>query len=407
MYVTRMFYKREIKLIYYAALFTLLASSLMPSSVANAGCVGGSCGAGVTLTPDSGKVGTMVVLSIAGETFSEGDYEVCWSPTAAFEQGRTTVLARGHVSEGSTAVATSFTIPEAEYGVHYIQFRQLRRVVTFQFFVKPGLKVTPASSRPNATVTVNGQGFPAETGGRLTFDGKSTNLTIITNAVGSFTTEFTIPAASSGEHELVVTTEYPMTSASTKLEVLPTANVTNDIPDVPAKETGTQANATEHDSPQPLADTTSPPRPGPITPMGHRFGLVGTQTVSFKWSGANDPSGITYTLEVADNYDFIPTGLIIKRTGLTDTNCALDIAPGTYYWRVKAVDGAGNESEWSYVPYEFVVAEFSNFMHEFTELLKKIKFFYILGFIIAGLVVIRIFVLLIRAWLRRRKGYYY
>jgi len=369
--------------------------------------VEGNC-SGVSLTPDSGKVGTMVILSIAGYTFSEGDYEVCWSPTAAFEQDRTTVLASGHVSEGSTAVATSFTIPKAEYGMHYIQFRQLRNIVTFRFTVKPSLKVSPSSARSTSTVTIIGQGFPAEAGGKLTFDGKSINLTIITNDFGSFTKEFTIPAAATGEHEVTVSTEYPtMASASAKLEVLPTANVTNNTLDVPAKETGTQANATEHDSPQPLADTTPPPRPGPLAPMGHRFGLVGTQTVSFRWSGAADPSDITYTLEVADNYDFLPSRPIIRKTGLTETSCVLNIAPGTYYWRVKAVDGAGNESEWSYVPYEFVVAEFSNFIHEFIELLNRVKFFYILGFIIGGFVILRIFVLLIRAWLRRRRGYHY
>ena len=391
MYVTRIFHKRVTKLIYYAALFTLLASSLMPSSVANAGCVGGSCGTGVTLTPDSGKVGTMVVLSIAGDAFSEGDYEVCWSPTAAFEQGKTTVLTRGHVSEGSTAVATSFTIPEAEYGMHYIQFRQLRRLVTFQFFVKPSLKVSPTSSRPTSTVTIIGQGFPAEAGGRLTFDGKSTNSTIITNDVGSFTREFTIPAATTGEHEVTVSTEYPMASASAKLEVLPPATSANNTPDADAsaKDTGTQAHV--------ITDNKPPPKPGPLTPMGHRFGLLGNQLVSFSWSEVSDPSGITYTLEVADNYEFLPTKPIIKRTGLTETSCALNIAPGTYYWRVKAVDGADNESEWSYAPYVFVVAELSNFMHEFIELLKRVRFFSILGFIIGGLVVLRIIVLLIRA----------
>jgi hypothetical protein len=312
------------------------------------------------------------------------------------------VLARGQVSEDSTAVATSFNIPEAEYGMHYIQFRQLNKVFTFQFFVKASLKVSPYSVRYTSIVTIIGQGFPAESGGRLTFDGKSTNLTITTNNVGSFKKEFTIPAASSGEHELVVTTEYPMNSASTKLEVLSSANSASNTPDIMSEEANT-----EHDISQPLADITSPPRPGPLTPMGQRFGLIGTQTIPFKWSGISDSSGITYTLEVADNYEFLTNGLIIKRTGLTDTNCALDIAPGTYYWRVKAVDGAGNESEWSYVPHAFVVAELSNFMHEFIELLKKVKFFSILGFIIAGLVVIRIIVLLIRAWLRRRKGYYY
>jgi hypothetical protein len=351
----------------------------------------------------------MVVLSIAGDAFSEGDYEVYWSPTAFFEKDRTTVLVRGHVSEGSTSVATNFTIPEAEYGVHYIQFRQLRRAVTFQFSVKPSVKVSPTSALPASAVTIIGQGFPAKAGGKLTFDGKSTNVTIITNDVGGFTKEFTIPAAATGEHEVTASTEYPtMASAGAKLNVLPAASAINNTPDVSsANDTSTQAHAITDNSLQPLADTTPPPRPGPLTPMGHRFGLVGTQTVSFRWSGAADPSGITYTLEMADNYEFLPNRPIIRKTGLTETSCVLNIAPGTYYWRVKAVDGAGNESQWSYVPYEFVVAELSNFMHEFIELLKKVRFFSILGFIIAGLVVIRIIVLLIRAWLRRRKGYYY
>ena len=346
-------------------------------------------------------------MSITGKTFSEGEYEVCWSPTAAFEQGRTTILARGRVSEGSTSVATSFTIPEAEYGIHYIQFRQLGGVVPFQFFVNPGLKVSPPSVRSTSTVTIIGQGFPAEAGGRLTFDGKSTNLTIITNDAGSFTKEFTIPAAASGEHELIVTTEYPLATANAKLEVLPTTTSGNKTPDANANDNGMQSHSITDNSPKPPADTTPPPRPGPLTPMGHRFGLLGNQTVSFNWRGTSDPSGITYTLEVADNYDFLSASHIIRKTGLTETSCALDITPGTYYWRVKAVDGAGNESEWSYVPYEFVVSALSNLVHQFIELLNRIKFFYILGFIIVGFVILRIIVLLIRAWLRHRKEYWH
>jgi len=35
--IKRIFHKREIKLIYYAALFTLLVSSLMPTSAAGDG----------------------------------------------------------------------------------------------------------------------------------------------------------------------------------------------------------------------------------------------------------------------------------------------------------------------------------------------------------------------------------
>jgi hypothetical protein len=141
--------------------------------------------------------------------------------------------------------------------------------------------------------------------------------------------------------------------------------------------------------------------------MGHRFGLVGTQSVSFRWSEVTDPSGITYTIEVADNYDFLPNGSIMTKEGLTEASYTYDITPGAYYWRIKAVDGAGNESEWKPAPYPFVVAELSNYTHEFIALLKKAHILSIVGFIIAGLIVLRIIVLLIQAWLQRRRRYYY
>ena len=70
----------------------------------------GNC-SGVSLTPDKGKVGTRVVLTIMSSAFSlEGDYEVWWSPTITFEKDRTTVLKEGSVTRGSMAVTASFTL---------------------------------------------------------------------------------------------------------------------------------------------------------------------------------------------------------------------------------------------------------------------------------------------------------
>ena len=61
------------------------------------------------------------------------------------------------------------------------------------------------------------------------------------------------------------------------------------------------------------------------------------------WQGVDDPSGVYYVLEYADNAD------------MTDAVQMYTLSPylslegqelGTWYWRVKAVDGVGNESEW-------------------------------------------------------------
>jgi hypothetical protein len=43
---------------------------------------------------------------------------------------------------------------------------------------------------------------------------------------------------------------------------------------------------------------------------------------------------------------------------LTDTSCTVTLTPGVYFWRVKAVDGADNESEWSLSPVAFEVGIF-------------------------------------------------
>jgi predicted phage tail protein len=67
------------------------------------------------------------------------------------------------------------------------------------------------------------------------------------------------------------------------------------------------------------------------------------------WSEVNDPSGVTYSLQV-DSYSE-PSRRVIDEVGLID-NFYIPSSPlpeGTYYWRVKAIDGAGNESGWSSV----------------------------------------------------------
>jgi hypothetical protein len=65
------------------------------------------------------------------------------------------------------------------------------------------------------------------------------------------------------------------------------------------------------------------------------------------------------------------------------------LEPGTYYWRVKAIDGAGNESEWALSPYPFQVGLFS-------------------GLYLAGgaVIFVIVFIFIIRAFFRRVREYY-
>jgi hypothetical protein len=76
--------------------------------------------------------------------------------------------------------------------------------------------------------------------------------------------------------------------------------------------------------------------------------------IFFNWQNVDSLSPpVTYNLQVATDLNF--TAIILEKTGLADSeylSSEEDVLPelkqeAPYYWRVKAIDNAGNESEWS------------------------------------------------------------
>jgi len=73
----------------------------------------------------------------------------------------------------------------------------------------------------------------------------------------------------------------------------------------------------------------------------------------FDWEDVEDLSGVTYTLQIASDKDF--TTIVLEKKGLTNSEYTiteeeklkLTEKEAPYYWRVKAVDSAFNESEWT------------------------------------------------------------
>jgi hypothetical protein len=394
----------------------------------------------------------------------EGDYNILWSSTAKFEEGKTTIIKSGTAPRGTTTVVDSFAIPEASFGVHYVGFVRLGhedQPTILSFNVQPHLKVQPVSVPPDTTVTIYGTGFSTGDTGSITFDGKSTDVKITTNEVGSFIIDFMIPNISAAQHQISATLSKLSTSvAPATLLVVPEITIDTQLPKAGAKvnftgrgfaanssisiqcndliltsspstdntgyftysltlpqsyqngyrfvatdQSGNTAtlNSTGGNTPPPSTPPPSTPqtpqepapvngrisKPTAIEPKGQRFGLFGAQTVNFVWNQVSASGGVSYTLEVADNYKFSEVKPGMRASGLTQTNYTLELDPGTYYWRVKAVDGSGNESEWANSLYTFNVGLFPGWVLP-----------------IAGVVYLVIFILLIRALLRRRNRYY-
>jgi hypothetical protein len=391
-------------------------------------------------------VGTTVVLAIASTGFTlDGPYQVLWSKSPISDAGNYMLVAEGEVARGSAQATAIFTIPEAAYGTNYVQFRRGWRPednpYNFIFNVLPGIEVSPSSATPGSEVTIQGTGFPANRDVKLSFDAKDTKLAITSNGLGSFSAEFAIPNTIAGKHEFKATVEnMSLGDIIASLQVSPTMSLEPEHPEVGAEVTLTGCGfaaqsqvsinyddiaITDSPTTNPQGSFThkfnvpaspkgknvitatdktgnvatyglplegeAPPAPTTITPgeKQQRFGVFGAQLVTFTWSEVSDPSGVTYILEIDDNLSFFPLKPGMRKTGLAETTCGVKVEPGNYYWRVKAIDGAGNEGEWAISPYPFKVGFFSTWF-----------------LVIGGLFFLFLFILLVRAFLRRLREHF-
>jgi nitroreductase len=80
----------------------------------------------------------------------------------------------------------------------------------------------------------------------------------------------------------------------------------------------------------------------------------GAADVSFRWQKIEAASG-AYSLQVAASPFFVADAIVKESDGLNTPNLMLaNLAPGTYYWRVRASAASGQTSEWS-EPWRFTV----------------------------------------------------
>ncbi|MEM2619619.1 MAG: hypothetical protein QW356_09140, partial [Candidatus Hadarchaeales archaeon] len=96
-----------------------------------------------------------------------------------------------------------------------------------------------------------------------------------------------------------------------------------------------------------VEDLTVPAKPTLTLPENDSF--IEDTTPTFGWSPVQDQSGVTYRLQIDDEDTFaspvFDKGNILEN--LYTLPAENELGPGTYYWRVRAVDNSGNEGPWS------------------------------------------------------------
>ena len=417
------------------ALFTL--SLCLPASAL-------ADGETISISPKEGPVGTQVTLTSTLET-PNGPFSIYWETRDSEE-----------LAEGRSAVydvSAAFAIPEDAYGKHMVCLfdHQELSIRGIYFTILPKLSLSQNEVTPETTIDISGTGFAESDTVSLIFDGSTVTEDIATNALGSFNISFAVPKTLAGSHSLSITSPAMpgKDTPSATITIIPIISVTPEAPNI-----GSEVNITGHsfaasseislkydeitlalqtdgEEPSPVKtntqgsfstsfivpqsekephvivitdaagnvavftlplETQAPAAPAPVSPAGSTIGWFGSQKVSFDWTDVSDPSGVSYTIEVARDLGFFPA-TIRRQVQESQYTTEGPLEPGTYYWRVKTVDGAGNESSWTLSPHSFKVGLFPPW-----------------ALILGGIVALLIVIWLIRAfirWLRYRFSDYY
>jgi hypothetical protein len=224
------------------------------------------------------------------------------------------------VADNSGAFAVNITIPPSPPGDFKVIASDGVNSVSFNIAVTPSAKTSIASGYVGTEIVVSGSAFPPS--GKITINYDSSAVAGTTaDANGSFSVSFKAPASKGGTHIIEATDGVNSITSNFAM------------------------------------DSTSPTAPALISPPQD---VKAEATVTFQWSPITDPSGVSYTLQLAQDSSF--TALLLEKSGLSGSSYQLTdkeklVTAGKdkpYYWRVKAVDGASNSSPWS-VPQSFEV----------------------------------------------------
>jgi len=178
------------------------------------------------------------------------------------------------------------------------------------------VNLSATSGQAGDSIIITGAGFQAASIVTIAFGGQII-ASLPTDASGLFVGTVQVPEGSPGEHTITITDGLSTQEIDFTLEAEP------------------------------------PSIPSPLLPeMGVRVNIP----VTFDWeavTAAVEP--VTYRLQVATSEDFAGDSIILEKEGLDDSEYITTEVEGrrlaeyddVLYWRVRAVDAAGGEGEWT------------------------------------------------------------
>jgi hypothetical protein len=255
-----------------------------------------------TMTPASGSVGTSIIASGTGFKAKSAVY-------ANFD-GAQVALGASDINGNFTI---TFTVSSSSTGTHQITITDKTNTLNFSFSIIPSLMINPTSGFVGTEITISGSGFASKHTITFKYDTEQLSSSS-TDKDGAFTVILKAPVSKGGNRLITVSDDTSTLTATFAM------------------------------------DATAPPAPQLLFPQPL---TKANKLATLDWQDVTDPSGVSYTLQIATDNTF--SILILQKPGLTTSAYTISEAESLqsvskktpYYWRVKAIDTASNESEWS------------------------------------------------------------
>lgn len=351
---------------------------------------------GITVKPTKGATGTKVRIEGVGFE-DEEDIEVI------FYIDEVEIASGDDETDDDGEFKLTIIIPESPAGEHTIRIQIDKDEAKALFTVEPESAISATSGIIGDRLAITGTGFAASAAVTVTFGGNEVatggtdthgNLIIPFNVpgvgAGTYDVEARDEDGNSGKFEFTLSTGIsisPVTSQASPghigMEVTiygtdfkpdsvitiihtDTATVFSttsqedgsfsysfEIPEMrPGENIVSVTDGVNHLQVTFFMESAAPATPQLLLPA---INTKPEQPVTFDWKDVTDLSGVTYVLQVARDKFFADT--VIQKRGLAESQYTMsqiedEILETTkkatnYWWRVKAVDGAGNESGWS------------------------------------------------------------
>lgn len=258
----------------------------------------------ISLSPTSGYANSTVTVSGSG-------FKANNALTITFDNESMPSIS----TNATGGFTTTITVPVRTSGTYEVKVSDGSNIATANFDIGTGATISPTTGNVGAPVTINGVGFVAGSTVTVTYDGKQVTTTTV-NTNGTFLATFNAPASLKGAHTIIATD-------------------------------GTNTQQFTF-----VMESTPPATPMPLKP---EMGIKAKSQAYFDWEEVTDPSGVTYTLQIATDEDFSTGSIVLEKTGITTSEYTLTKAErlksaseeAPYYWRIRAVDDASNASEWT------------------------------------------------------------